>query len=95
MATHTPPATRLARVPRRDDGKIVAGVCTGLGAHFGLEPNLLRVAFAVCSLAGGLGIVVYAGAWVLMGTPESPEARRAGRNGFAGCSGSAGSEPHS
>ena len=74
MATHTPPATRLARVPRRDDGKIVAGVCTGLGAHFGLEPNLLRVAFAVCSLAGGLGIVVYAGAWVLMGTPESPEA---------------------
>ena len=47
---------------------------SGLGAHFGLEPNLLRVAFAVCSLAGGLGIVVYAGAWVLMGTPESPEA---------------------
>ena len=72
MATHTP-STGLYRIPRRDDGKIVAGVCTGLGAFAGIDPNLLRVGFAVCSLAGGLGILGYAGAWVLMAPPASPE----------------------
>jgi signal transduction histidine kinase/phage shock protein PspC (stress-responsive transcriptional regulator) len=79
MAREHPPVTRpaperrLLRVPRRDDGKVVAGVCTGLGAQFGLDPNLIRVAFAVCSLAGGLGILVYAVAWCVMAPPEAPE----------------------
>ena len=72
MATHTP-STGLYRIPRRDDGKVVAGVCTGLGAFAGIDPNLLRVGFAVCSLAGGFGILGYAGAWVLMAPPASPE----------------------
>jgi PspC domain len=34
-------ATSPTRVPRRDDGKVLAGVCTGLGAWFGIDPNLL------------------------------------------------------
>jgi signal transduction histidine kinase/phage shock protein PspC (stress-responsive transcriptional regulator) len=73
MATDTPPATRVVRIPRREDGKVIGGVCTGLGAFFGLDPNLLRVAFAVCSLAGGLGVLAYGTAWLLMSAPEVPE----------------------
>jgi signal transduction histidine kinase/phage shock protein PspC (stress-responsive transcriptional regulator) len=73
MATHTP-STGLHRIPRRDEGKVVAGVCTGLGAFAGIDPNLVRIAFAVCTVAGGLGILLYAGAWLLMGPPAATEA---------------------
>jgi signal transduction histidine kinase/phage shock protein PspC (stress-responsive transcriptional regulator) len=61
------------RIPRRDDGRIVAGVASGLGAHFGLDPNLVRLAFFVLALAGGIGVVAYATAWFLMAPPHVPE----------------------
>lgn len=44
---------------RRKDGKILAGVCAGLGRYLGLDPVLLRVAFVVLTLANGIGILVY------------------------------------
>ena len=51
-------ATRELRRPR--DGRMVAGVCAGLAAYFGLRPAIYRVAFAALALVGGAGILLYA-----------------------------------
>ncbi|GAC56653.1 hypothetical protein GOHSU_12_00430 [Gordonia hirsuta DSM 44140 = NBRC 16056] len=49
-------ATRPVR-PRR--GRKVAGVCAGFGARYDVDPTLVRVAFAVSTLFGGAGLVLY------------------------------------
>jgi signal transduction histidine kinase/phage shock protein PspC (stress-responsive transcriptional regulator) len=67
------PTLMGGRITRRSDGRIVAGVAAGLGAYFGVDANLVRLAFVVLSLAGGIGVLAYLAAWVLMPSPPSPE----------------------
>jgi phage shock protein PspC (stress-responsive transcriptional regulator) len=57
------PAKHLYRIR---DGQIVAGVCAGLAAYFGIDPTLVRLAFALLTLFGGLGALLYLGAWVVI-----------------------------
>jgi signal transduction histidine kinase len=54
------------RLVRRSRGKVIAGVASGLGDEFGIEPNLVRLAFLVLAFAGGAGIALYVGAWIWM-----------------------------
>lgn len=54
--------TRPVRLP--DQGHI-AGVCAGIAVRYGVDPVLIRVAFAVSAIFGGAGIVLYLAAWVL------------------------------
>jgi phage shock protein C len=51
---------------RLKDGRIVAGVCTGLAAYFGIDATLVRLAFALLSVFGGLGILLYLCAWIVI-----------------------------
>jgi phage shock protein C len=53
------------RLYRIRDGRVVAGVCAGLAAYFGVDPTLVRLAFALLTLFGGLGVLLYLGAWVV------------------------------
>ena len=54
------------RALRRQDG-IIAGVCGGLGAFFGLNPWWFRMIFLILFLPGGLpGILPYVILWVVM-----------------------------
>jgi signal transduction histidine kinase len=54
-------------VVRRDlEHRVIAGVCAGLGRRMGIDPVILRVAFVVAAAAGGVGIVLYALAWLLI-----------------------------
>jgi len=51
---------------RRQDG-IVAGVCGGLGAFFGLSPWIFRIIFLILLVPGGLpGLVPYLVLWLLI-----------------------------
>ncbi len=63
------PAKRLYR--SRGD-RVVGGVCGGLGAYSGLDPVLFRLLWIVAAVAGGLGIVAYVVALVII--PLEPEA---------------------
>jgi phage shock protein PspC (stress-responsive transcriptional regulator) len=54
------------RLYRIRDGRVVAGVCAGLAAYFGVDPTLVRLAFALLTLFGGLGVLLYLGAWVVI-----------------------------
>jgi phage shock protein PspC (stress-responsive transcriptional regulator) len=61
------------RLTRPKDGRWVGGVAAGLGAYFDLSPTLYRIAFAVLSLAGGTGILIYLVAWLVI--PEEGAAQ--------------------
>lgn len=62
------PMSNLASQPRleRQNG-IVAGVCGGIAARYGLSPFIVRLIFFLLLLPGGLpGLVPYLILWVLM-----------------------------
>lgn len=51
---------------RRQDG-IIAGVCGGLGAFFGISPNWFRLLFLLMAIPGGVpGILIYIVFWIIM-----------------------------
>jgi phage shock protein PspC (stress-responsive transcriptional regulator) len=54
------------RLYRIRDGRIIAGVCAGLAAYFGIDPTLVRLAFALLTAFGGLGVLLYLGAWIVI-----------------------------
>jgi phage shock protein C len=53
------------------DGRMAAGVCAGLAAYFGVDVNLVRLAFGVFTVFYGLGALIYVLAWVVL--PEEGE----------------------
>ena len=56
---------------RRRDGKMIAGVCTGLAQEFDVPVTVLRLAFVLGTLfGGGVGILIYLVLWVVM--PYAP-----------------------
>ena len=59
------------RLLRIRQGRLVAGVCAGLGAYFGVDVNLVRLAFGVLTVFYGLGILLYLVAWLIL--PEEGE----------------------
>ncbi|WP_454162649.1 PspC domain-containing protein [Gordonia iterans] len=54
------------RPVRRRKGHKVAGVCSGIGARYNVDPTLVRVAFVVATLFGGSGVLAYLVAVVAM-----------------------------
>lgn len=59
--------TSPRRLTRSPNEKVIAGVCGGLGAYFGVDPVWFRIAFAALVLAGaGGGAILYVIAWVAM-----------------------------
>ena len=59
------------KICRSNDGRMIAGVCTGLGEYFGLDATVFRLAFAILACMGGSGILVYILAALIM--PLKPE----------------------
>ena len=60
------------RLVRTRDGRIVAGVCSGLGQYMGVDANLIRLILAVITVfSAGVGALAYLAAWVVI--PEEGE----------------------
>jgi phage shock protein PspC (stress-responsive transcriptional regulator) len=51
---------------RSTERKVVAGVAGGLGEYTGIDPVLFRVVFAVLTLFGGTGILLYLIGWLFL-----------------------------
>jgi phage shock protein PspC (stress-responsive transcriptional regulator) len=67
-STSQAPYKQLRR-PTTD--RMIAGVASGLGRYFNVDPTLVRVAFAVGTLlTGGIAALAYPVMWFLM--PEEP-----------------------
>lgn len=55
-----------SRQLRRQNG-IIAGVCGGLGAYFGISPLWFRVLFVILALPGGApGLLPYIILWIVI-----------------------------
>jgi phage shock protein PspC (stress-responsive transcriptional regulator) len=46
--------------------RFLAGVCGGLGRHFGIDSTIVRVVWVLFTLLGGSGFLAYLIAWLLM-----------------------------
>ncbi|MFG1945755.1 PspC domain-containing protein [Nonomuraea sp. NPDC048826] len=51
---------------RTHKGRMLGGVCSGVGEFVGIDPNIIRIGLAIVTLFGGLGIGVYAIGWLLI-----------------------------
>jgi signal transduction histidine kinase/phage shock protein PspC (stress-responsive transcriptional regulator) len=67
-----PPAPRPWRgtlFARSREDRVVAGVAGGLGERLGIDPPLVRLAFALLTLAGGSGVALYLAGWAVSFEP--------------------------
>ena len=49
----------MKKLYRSKTDKRLAGVCGGLGEYFGIDSTLVRLGFALFTLAGGSGLFIY------------------------------------
>jgi phage shock protein C len=56
---------------RKRSGRIIAGVCAGLAAYLGVDANVIRLAFALATILGFVGVLAYLVAWAVI--PEEGE----------------------
>ena len=52
---------------RSSHDRVIAGVCGGLGAYFGVNPIVFRILFVLLALPGGApGLLPYLILWMVM-----------------------------
>ena len=56
----------MAPLLRPRSGRVLAGVCAGLGLRFGVAPWLVRVIFLASLLLPGPQAVIYVVLWILI-----------------------------
>ena len=83
-ADHMNPSHSHSHTKRlyRSNDRVIAGVCSGLARYFNIDPIIVRVAAVAGLLAGGVTLVAYVAALILVpvepgeGEPEPPRAAR-------------------
>lgn len=75
MAKKRPPKRRpeVRRLYRSGRGKILGGVCSGIGDYLGVDPVVIRLLWILAALAWGTGVLLYIIAWIII--PRNPEHR--------------------
>jgi phage shock protein PspC (stress-responsive transcriptional regulator) len=62
----------VRRLHRSKQRRVIAGVAGGLGEYAGVDPVLFRVLFAVLTVFGGAGILLYVLAWLFLPDEDQP-----------------------
>jgi phage shock protein PspC (stress-responsive transcriptional regulator) len=58
--------SRSQPLTRSVSDRMIAGVAGGIARYLGVDPTIIRIAFAVLTIVGGAGIPIYAAAWLLI-----------------------------
>jgi len=53
---------------RIENGKMLAGVCGGIGDYFNIDYSLIRIAFVLLAFGAGSGILAYIIAAIIIPT---------------------------
>ncbi|WP_329064451.1 PspC domain-containing protein [Streptomyces sp. NBC_01429] len=77
----TPPPA-LSQLRRSQRQKVFAGVCGGLGKHCDIDPVVFRIVIGVLTVTGGVGLIFYGFAWLLI--PLEGEEENEGRRLLSG-----------
>jgi signal transduction histidine kinase len=78
----SPPSGPSSRLPERQQlrrdlsARWLGGVCAGIARRYGVDAWLVRLAFVVAAAAGGLGVVLYALAWLVIPAGDVPSGAR-------------------
>ncbi len=59
------------RLYRQPKDKMIAGVCTGLGEYFEVDPVIVRILFVFAFFMGFIGFCLYIILWIII--PKSPK----------------------
>ncbi len=55
------------KLTRPQSNKMLAGVCAGIANYFGLDPTLIRVAYALLTVFTAFaGVIVYLLLWIII-----------------------------
>ena len=65
-------ATERRTLRRSSTDKVIAGVAGGIGAYFGIDSVIVRIAFIVLTFLGGAGPFLYLIGWLALPTEDSP-----------------------
>ena len=77
ITSTAPPLGRALRLARSATDRVLTGAAGGLGERLAVDPILVRVAFGVLTLAGGMGVLAYLLVWTLSDEPQTEaEVRR-------------------
>ena len=66
MSTSETQSASIKELHRSRDNRILAGVAGGLGRYFDISPTFFRIGFAILTLVGGAGILLYVAAWLVI-----------------------------
>jgi phage shock protein PspC (stress-responsive transcriptional regulator) len=66
MSTSETQSASIKELHRSRDERILAGVAGGLGRYFDISPAFFRIGFAILTLVGGAGILLYVAAWLVI-----------------------------
>ena len=64
--------TRDRKLCRSSTDKVIAGVAGGIGAYFGIDSVIVRIAFIVLTFLGGAGPFLYLIGWLALPQEDSP-----------------------
>jgi len=64
--------TQTKQLYRTRDGRMIGGVCAGLGKFFGIDPTLVRLLFVFSALLGWGGPVLLTYLVMMIVVPEEP-----------------------
>lgn len=53
-----------------EKNKVFLGVCGGIAERYDIDPLWLRLIFVLLALNGGIGIVLYLVAWIVIPEPQ-------------------------
>jgi phage shock protein PspC (stress-responsive transcriptional regulator) len=73
-----PPEPR--RLVRVREGRVIGGVCAGLGRYFNVDPIIFRIGAIVLALIGGAGLLAYLAALLLIPSEDAAGEPAPGRN---------------
>jgi len=64
----------LTEWTRKNEGRMIAGVCAGLAERFDISATVIRLAFVIGALFSGFGpaVILYVVLWVIMPLEEEP-----------------------
>ena len=62
----------MKKLYRSHSNRLIGGVCGGLGDYFGADPVLVRLVFIMLCFLGGIGLVIYLTALVIVPVDQKP-----------------------